>query len=94
MISWFLQSFAFTNSNLCQYTGAAFFIEYMSANRIPYAYGESAKVADISGESFILVGGLYKLCVELQKLTATSCESSLHRSDNRSDTRSDTHSFR
>jgi len=25
-------------------------MEYMVANRIPYAYGEQAKIADISGE--------------------------------------------
>ena len=34
--------------------GATFFAEYMAENRIPYAYGEQAKVADISGENFIL----------------------------------------
>mmetsp|Transcript_13129 Transcript_13129/g.21338 ORF Transcript_13129/g.21338 Transcript_13129/m.21338 type:complete len:168 (-) Transcript_13129:613-1116(-) len=33
--------------------GASFFMEYMVANRIPYAYGEQAKIADISGETFI-----------------------------------------
>lgn len=27
---------------------------YGSVNRIPYAYGEQAKVADVSGENFIL----------------------------------------
>lgn len=27
---------------------------YVSVNRIPYAYGEQAKVADVSGENFIL----------------------------------------
>jgi hypothetical protein len=34
--------------------GASFLTEYMSRNPIPYHYGAEAKIADVSGENFIL----------------------------------------